>query len=195
MVNQSAMATARPQAIVDGLRSGNNFATGGQLTTALALIELDGIARRLAILPPDADPDHFADLSLSVIKLMGPGEYVLERLAESHGLAPARGAHAEYFAALADQAHDELRGPVLNALNRQTLDELRHVLLDLRDDDSAAASVPTTTRRWNRMVGLFSSISAPSARQPFGSAAIILWARLGAWGRAISLPFSASSSC
>ena len=26
-----------------------------------------------------ADPDHFADLSLSVIKLMGPGEYLLER--------------------------------------------------------------------------------------------------------------------
>lgn len=26
-----------------------------------------------------ADPDHFADVSLTVIKLMGPGEYVLER--------------------------------------------------------------------------------------------------------------------
>jgi acyl-coenzyme A synthetase/AMP-(fatty) acid ligase len=36
------------------------LATGGQLTTALALIELDGIARRLAILAPDADPDYFA---------------------------------------------------------------------------------------------------------------------------------------
>jgi exoribonuclease-2 len=31
-----------------------------------------------------ADPDRFADLSLSVVKLMGPGEYAIERAGESH---------------------------------------------------------------------------------------------------------------
>jgi len=36
------------------------IAAGSQLTTALALVELDGVARRLTILPPDSDPDHFA---------------------------------------------------------------------------------------------------------------------------------------
>ena len=38
-------------------------------------------------------------------------EYVLEQLAESGELAAARGAHAEYFATLADEARVELRGP------------------------------------------------------------------------------------
>ena len=38
-------------------------------------------------------------------------DYVLERLVESGGLAPARGAHAEYFAALVEEARGELRGP------------------------------------------------------------------------------------
>ena len=34
------------------------LATGSQITTALALVELDGCAHRLLILPPDADPSH-----------------------------------------------------------------------------------------------------------------------------------------
>jgi len=38
------------------------IATGSQLTAALALIELDGVARRLTILPPDADASHYAAL-------------------------------------------------------------------------------------------------------------------------------------
>ena len=38
-------------------------------------------------------------------------DYALERLAESGSLLPARQAHAEYFAALADAAHGALRGP------------------------------------------------------------------------------------
>lgn len=37
-------------------------ATSGQLTTALALIELDGRAGRLTVLPPDIDPSHFGAL-------------------------------------------------------------------------------------------------------------------------------------
>jgi len=35
------------------------IATGDQLTAALAAIELDGIARRIVLCPPDLSPDHF----------------------------------------------------------------------------------------------------------------------------------------
>jgi acyl-coenzyme A synthetase/AMP-(fatty) acid ligase len=38
------------------------LAAGSQFTTALALIELDGVARRITVLPPDASPDHYAAL-------------------------------------------------------------------------------------------------------------------------------------
>jgi acyl-coenzyme A synthetase/AMP-(fatty) acid ligase len=38
------------------------IATTGQLTSALALIELDGVARRLTILPPDVDRAHLGAL-------------------------------------------------------------------------------------------------------------------------------------
>src|SRR5580658_4224131 len=37
-------------------------ATSSQLTTALALIELDGVARRITVLPPDTAADHLGAL-------------------------------------------------------------------------------------------------------------------------------------
>src|SRR5580704_19072097 len=37
-------------------------ATSSQLTSALALIELDGVARRVTILPPDTAADHLGPL-------------------------------------------------------------------------------------------------------------------------------------
>src|ERR1700752_5282534 len=38
------------------------IATSSQLTSALALIELDGVARRITILPPDVDRAHLGAL-------------------------------------------------------------------------------------------------------------------------------------
>src|SRR5579859_1857462 len=38
------------------------IATATQFAGALALIELDGVARRVTILPPDVDPDHLGAL-------------------------------------------------------------------------------------------------------------------------------------
>jgi exoribonuclease-2 len=49
-----------------------------------ALSLADFLARRKA-----ADPVHFPDLSLSVVKLLGPGEYVLERA--GHATGPQEG--------------------------------------------------------------------------------------------------------
>src|SRR5580698_10139377 len=40
------------------------IATSSQLTAALALIELDGVARRLTILPPDVSAEHVGELML-----------------------------------------------------------------------------------------------------------------------------------
>src|SRR5205814_6397153 len=69
-------------------------ATGASLPAAPDASALNSflIARR------QADPDHFADLSLAIIKLLGPGEYVLERPGEAgqghFGLAVQAYTHA-----------------------------------------------------------------------------------------------------
>ena len=57
------------------------LATGSQLTAALALIELDGVARRITILPPDTAPEHFAalitgaEVNAVVIDASSPSEF------------------------------------------------------------------------------------------------------------------------
>jgi acyl-CoA synthetase (AMP-forming)/AMP-acid ligase II len=50
-------------------------ATSSQLATALALIELDGVARRLLILPPDADHEHLG----AVIEAAGIDAVIVDR--------------------------------------------------------------------------------------------------------------------
>ena len=78
-------------------------------------------------------------------------EYVLERLAESGGLAAARGAHAEYFAALADEARVELRGPEWLRWERRLElenDNLWAALAYARDTPDPAVAVRLGTLGW-----------------------------------------------
>ena len=78
-------------------------------------------------------------------------EYVLERLAESGGLAAARGAHAEYFAALAGAARVELRGPEWrNWEGRLELenDNLWAALAYARDAPDPAVAIRLGTLGW-----------------------------------------------
>ena len=78
-------------------------------------------------------------------------EYVLERLAESGGLAAARGAHAEYFAALAEEARVELRGPEWLRWERRLElenDNLWAALAYARDAPDPAVAVRLGTLGW-----------------------------------------------
>jgi VacB/RNase II family 3'-5' exoribonuclease len=64
-----------------------------------------------------ADPDHFADLSLAVIKLIGPGEYVLER--------PGEVAPGHFGLAVQDYTHS-------TAPNRRFVDVVTQRLIKAR---------------------------------------------------------------
>jgi acyl-CoA synthetase (AMP-forming)/AMP-acid ligase II len=62
------------------------LATESQLTSALALIELEGVAGRIVILPPDADPAHLpaiisiAGIDAAVIDMGTPAHAAFDRL-------------------------------------------------------------------------------------------------------------------
>ncbi len=87
-----------------------------------------------------ADPDHFADLSLAVIKLIGPGEYVLER--------PGDPEQGHFGLAVQDYTHS-------TAPNRRFADvvtqRLIKALLDAKpgpysDNDLAAIAINCTQK-------------------------------------------------
>ena len=56
------------------------LATESQLTSALALIELEGVARRIVILPPDADPAHLP----AIIAIAGIDAVLTDEGAPTH---------------------------------------------------------------------------------------------------------------
>jgi exoribonuclease-2 len=94
-----------------------------------------------------ADPDHFADLSLTVIKLMGPGEYVLERPGDPEqghfGLAVADYTHStapnRRFADLVTQRL--VKAVLANQPPPYTDDELRVVATRCTSKANAARKV------------------------------------------------------
>ena len=100
-----------------------------------------------------ADPDHFPDLSLSVVKLMGPGEYVLERPGQAgdghfglavhdytHSTAPNR-----RFADLVTQRL--LKMVVAGGKQAYSDDALAQVAAQCTRMEDAARKVERTTRK------------------------------------------------
>ncbi len=116
--------------------------------SSVALSEF--LARRRA-----ADPEHFADLSLSVVKLLGPGVYVLERRlgdrreAGHFGLAVADYVHStapnRRFADLVTQRM--LRAVELKGQPPYSTDELTEIARRCTERGDAARKVERTMRK------------------------------------------------
>ena len=94
-----------------------------------------------------ADPDHFADVSLGVIKLIGPGEYMLERAGEvapghfglavqdyTHSTAPNR-----RFADIVTQRL--VKGMLAGQTNPYSDDELTAIASNCTEKEDAARKV------------------------------------------------------
>jgi exoribonuclease-2 len=100
-----------------------------------------------------AAPDTFADLSLSVVKLMGPGEYVLERPGKPHdghfGLAVLDYSHStapnRRFADLVTQRL--VKAAVAGAPSPYTDDELAAIAAHCTQKESDERKVDRTTRK------------------------------------------------
>ena len=94
-----------------------------------------------------ADPDHFADLSLAVIKLIGPGEYVLEKAGETaaghFGLAVQDYTHAtapnRRFADVVTQRL--IKATIAGQKNPYSDDELTLIAANCTQKENAARKV------------------------------------------------------
>lgn len=94
-----------------------------------------------------ADPDHFADLSLAVIKLIGPGEYVLEKAGETaaghFGLAVQDYTHAtapnRRFADVVTQRL--IKATITGQKNPYSDDELTAIAANCTQKEDAARKV------------------------------------------------------
>jgi exoribonuclease-2 len=94
-----------------------------------------------------ADPDHFADLSLAVIKLIGPGEYVLEKAGETapghFGLAVQDYTHAtapnRRFADVVTQRL--IKATIAGQKNPYSDDELTAIAASCTQKEDAARKV------------------------------------------------------
>jgi VacB/RNase II family 3'-5' exoribonuclease len=113
-----------------------------------------------------ANPDHFADLSLAVIKLIGPGEYVLERAGEpepghfglavqdyTHSTAPNR--------RFADVATQRIVKAVLAGQNNPySDDELTAIAANCTEKEDAARKVEREMSKRLAAVALQNRIGA-----------------------------------
>jgi len=94
-----------------------------------------------------ADPDHFADLSLAVIKLVGPGEYVLERAGDTasghFGLAVQDYTHStapnRRFADIVTQRL--IKAMLAGQMNPYSDDELTAIAANCTQKEDAARKV------------------------------------------------------
>jgi exoribonuclease-2 len=101
----------------------------------------------------DADPIHFADLSLTMVKLLGPGEYVLERPGEEHqghfGLAVNDYTHStapnRRYADLVIQRL--VKGALANGRPCYSEAELAEIAANCTDRDNAARHVERFMRK------------------------------------------------
>ena len=100
-----------------------------------------------------ADPDGFPELSLSIVKLMGPGEYVLVRSKEDHaghfGLAAYSYTHStapnRRFADVAVQR--SLKSALANLPPPYTTEELSAIATRCTERENAARVVERTMRK------------------------------------------------